>query len=1055
MKRRIFLFQSILLICCGTYILRAQNGMWSYSTPVEPVPTVRHISVEDGLPSNTVRALYKDEQGFLWIGTDAGLSRYDGSTFVHYTAHDGLPGEKVWAITSDGKGKLWIGCYGGGICSFDGRRFAYPEEGKGTPDDRVRTLFYMQSEGLLYVGLEHGLRTYRFGKRIPMPFKGTDPEALRTVTSISGTGDSLLITTYQQGVFLYRPGSGELGKFREVKYLKNSSSSSLFRLSDGRLGISNGRKGVLLYDPRSGRNQYDTTIAQVFSMDQDRQGKLWIAVWSYDMREPGGIYQWDGTRAISLNEKLGISSQQCWQVVCDTEEDMVWIATLGEGIYQVLPPIVTHLGAEEISREAFNVEGLLSDSQGRLWVGTATSLLALLPDMRMMQANQQALENLALKYFADEFRRDGKPWTPADVAFYLSRVGNYNALREDDEGRIWVSFNGGGAMVDKDGGIRFVKHLDKKHFDLTPDGQLVFGVWNGFGIASPKFQWFIAVEKESPEQSELVRNNVQDIRRIRDEVWISSSSQGLFRYRERKMTPFSPENSAIYHNVLSVTGGPAGTLIAAEHHGQIKVFRAPADSLEIICTLDRSSGLVGQAIQWMVYDPVGYLWIGTDKGIQALRFRNLADLEDPRFIFIDKEEGLKVYPAWAAVLHTDGRLVVGGPQGLDIIHTRRVYAGLKSGGLLLPRFAMVDFQLLTDSILNTMGVKEKTAILRVDYHTNHLLLGFNHPNLLNPAKDRYRFRLEGVDSVWSPWQPEPVVVLGRMPGGRHFLVMERRNLAGLWEPVRFRMLIDVPLPWYRSLWGIALFAAILLGMLWLSYRLARRRTRRIERARAELKERMAELEVKALQAQMNPHFIFNSINAIQGYILQDKPDEAIAYLADFSRVVRDSLEHVSQKYISLAEALAFVESYLRLEGMRFPGKFDWNIRMAEGLDPRSVLIPPMMIQPYVENAITHGLRRRPGGGLLNMGIAIDRGRGLLLLEIEDNGIGVRRSDTIGPQRADAGLARRIHSGDITARRIRMMNPPGKDDYGVFVSESVPGDEYPGCRVSISLPLLEA
>ena len=257
------------------------------------------------------------------------------------------------------------------------------------------------------------------------------------------------------------------------------------------------------------------------------------------------------------------------------------------------------------------------------------------------------------------------------------------------------------------------------------------------------------------------------------------------------------------------------------------------------------------------------------------------------------------------------------------------------------------------------------------------------------------------------------------------------------------------LPWFAVLFILVVsvsFSFILI-------RIQVKRIRAIEKEKAASNAKIADLELQALQAQMNPHFIFNAINAIQAYILDNKVDEALVFLSDFARIVRASLENVNKRSITLEEELDFIKSYLNLEKMRFPDKVTWKIDLAGHVEPKSLIVPPMIMQPYIENAIRHGIRHKKEGGTLMVKVGTDEA-GRLHYTIEDDGIGRLKSSVLN-FRFKLGDTRNEHSTLITVKRIQLLNTPDNPGrYSVKITDLADEKGKPtGTRVDIFLPLI--
>ena len=193
-------------------------------------------------------------------------------------------------------------------------------------------------------------------------------------------------------------------------------------------------------------------------------------------------------------------------------------------------------------------------------------------------------------------------------------------------------------------------------------------------------------------------------------------------------------------------------------------------------------------------------------------------------------------------------------------------------------------------------------------------------------------------------------------------------------------------PWWNNWWFFAFIMLFVSGSIWLFFR------NRIDKYRKELvvTRQIMDLESKALRAQMNPHFVFNSLNAIQECIVTGKVDEAYSYLSKFSRLLRIVLEHSDRPEVTLQEELEVMDLYISLEKLRFKNDMQYQFELDDDLDDEEILSPPMLIQPHIENAIWHGLRHKEGIKILEMTIT-ENHPGYLEVIIEDNGIGRKKA----------------------------------------------------------------
>ena len=209
------------------------------------------------------------------------------------------------------------------------------------------------------------------------------------------------------------------------------------------------------------------------------------------------------------------------------------------------------------------------------------------------------------------------------------------------------------------------------------------------------------------------------------------------------------------------------------------------------------------------------------------------------------------------------------------------------------------------------------------------------------------------------------------------------------------------------------------------------------------KEREILLEQKLLRSQMNPHFIFNSLQAIQNFILKHNEKDAVKYLGSFASIARSVLENSRLELIPLRKEVSLLGNYLQLQKLRFGNKFDYDIQVDEQMDLDDISIPPMLSQPFIENALEHGMGNISEGGMINVSFWVKDN--CLLMEIKDNGNGINSEKS--REKSHTSLAT-----TITKERIELMNRKKNSKIMFSIAEAYPGEERKGVKVSFSIPM---
>ncbi len=222
----------------------------------------------------------------------------------------------------------------------------------------------------------------------------------------------------------------------------------------------------------------------------------------------------------------------------------------------------------------------------------------------------------------------------------------------------------------------------------------------------------------------------------------------------------------------------------------------------------------------------------------------------------------------------------------------------------------------------------------------------------------------------------------------------------------------------------------------------------IERQKSAIESINHDLQLQALKAQINPHFVFNALNSIQHFVMQKNPIEALGYLSKFAKLIRQVLENSMNDRVPVADEMKALSYYLDLEQLRFNNHFTYQIEVAEDLDVFNTEIPAMLLQPYIENAILHGLRHRSAGGLLKLHLLYQVDR--LLCIVEDNGIGREAAQRINANQTPDHISR---GTAVTNKRLQLLNHDTVEQVSVVLINLFDNHHQPmGTRVEITIPI---
>jgi sensor histidine kinase YesM len=275
----------------------------------------------------------------------------------------------------------------------------------------------------------------------------------------------------------------------------------------------------------------------------------------------------------------------------------------------------------------------------------------------------------------------------------------------------------------------------------------------------------------------------------------------------------------------------------------------------------------------------------------------------------------------------------------------------------------------------------------------------------------------------------------------------------VWNKAGYELKLIIFPPFWATIWFRAIVIAAILGAVFLYFKIRENRIKREQVRQTAINKQIAEIRMSALQAQMNPHFIFNSLNSIQHLISIHEKEEAINCLSKFSKLIRKMLENSRESVVTVSNELELLELYIQLEQLRFNHKFDYHLSVDERIDPENTEIPPLIIQPYVENAILHGLINRTGRG--DLWFSIEKNNGSLICKVEDNGVGRARAQEIEEKKISKHKSLGIK---VTDERVSTLSTLLDSKMEVVIEdlfETRQAEEAPqpaGTRVTITIPI---
>lgn len=449
-------------------------------------------------------------------------------------------------------------------------------------------------------------------------------------------------------------------------------------------------------------------------------------------------------------------------------------------------------------------------------------------------------------------------------------------------------------------------------------------------------------------------------------------------------------------------------------------------------------GLPNNITYLAIEDLKGDLWITSNWGLT--RFSP----QQEQFTNYEVTDGLQSneFNFNAGMRAANGELFFGGMNGFNSFFPEEISVNTSPPVIQITKFKL--FNTLQNRKLrdgDTLALKFDDNVFSFEFAA----LDFN-----NPSKIKYRYMLEGYDNGWIERDAgQRFAEYAKVSPGNYVFKVTASNSDGYWNEKGLGLMVIIRPPWYGTWLFRFSMAFLVIFLIYLVVFLRMKAIRRKHEADLKfvaLERQLFELEQKALQLQMNPHFLFNSLNSIQSFIVNNDMSNAIYYLSKFSQLMRRTLANSRESYVPLRDELQAIELYVEMEKLRFSGKFDFQLEVDPEIDESFIEIPPMIIQPYVENAILHGLMHKTEKGNLKIGLSLQDENIIVL--IEDDGVGRERAAEI---RRESGIERKSRGMLITGERLDILNQYTKDTYTVRVIDLTnEAGQAAGTRVIITI-----
>ncbi len=958
----------------------------------------KNYSAENGLPYVQIFAMYQDNQGYLWSGGYGGLSQFNGKVFNNYSPKNGLANHYVNAITQDKNGRIIVGTIEG-LSIISKNRISNRNEKNGLLNKNINALCVNESN-TVWIGTNKGLcKLINDSIYVENQFKiGKISCLLNTPLGLCiGTENGFYIKNKTTQLYITENGlcdnsvlSLAYNKTTNQIYIGTQNGLSVLNVATNKIVNFHVSNGLL-----------DEAITAITI---DAMNNVWIG-------SKNGLVSFNDKEFSYYTIGIDNNSNNISTLLVDAEENL-WIGT-HSGLYKYRGKGFTTFGRQEGLGAAFMYD-ITQDKNKNLWVTTENN--------GAYKYEKGFFKNYSIKnglpsntVFCVLPMIDGSVWFGTSQGVCVLQNNqiaqlklkntflqdkNINCFLLDSKKNIWMGGKNGLCKMMKKNGETII------HYFVLPSAIKNYDVWT-------------------------IKEDVNGT------IWAGTYLAGLYKLENNAFVNQSSHFNFELESALDIDFDTEGILYAATLNGVLQ-FNPKTKQSKLITEKDGLSSELVYSLK--LTNDKKYIWAGTNQGINKI---DVVKLKQNYFdiTIYNKADGFNGVECNSHGIYEDDH--------------NNIWFGTVNGLIKYSPSQFITNQ--TPSQTNIASIKlgyEDTLLANgsvLSYDNNKITFYFDGICLTNPDKVLYSYKLEGFDKTWSPNTAINFAGYDNLPAGKYMFKVKSCNNEGIWniEPVTFSFRIKSA--FYKTWWFITISILLLSLIVYSIFKYRLMQIQKKQKADFDKKVEISKAELKALRAQMNPHFVFNSLNSIQHYILNNKGEEAVKYLSKFAKLIRNILNNSEKPTVTINEDLDSIKLYLELERMRFDNKFEYFFIIDDAIDADYDEIPPMIIQPYLENAILHGINPKEENGKIE--VSINLVNNFIKISIKDDGIGREKSKA-----SQTALHKQRHQSlgmKITEERVKILNSIQQSHLNVNIIDLYDKNNVAiGTQVDVFIPYIK-
>ncbi len=920
----------------------------------------------DGLPSDHILSIHKKD-GFLYIGTQRGLCLYDGYRFVKHTVFN----ESVHSLFVKNN-QIFLSTNSLGVAQLQNFYGGYEMLAKvnfydsDTNNDHYDNLF-PDSQNRIWCSDQNNLK-FLSGKVI-QKWKIDDSGSLsQNQLKFFSVGENEIWAATPKGIFVWNEKLKTLKKHTQ-HFLSNNAFRSGWYGSENKIWLTDISGNLYSYDAQNGKLVLSHRFSNLPLNIADNQDKNSNRLLVFNKNQ---IFIYDENRdqaELVLETKTEINT-----VFYDEQTKIIWAGT-NRGLLKIVSDRENILSFNFSRKNNQPIRELAEDHSRNLWMTNGTSeIYEMQPDKSIKTISAPDAEvHFNAIYF------DGKLFLAGSDGIYIIKNDQikkviplpFSAKKiiKDHQNQLWV--------LSEKNGIRVFDAFDfheKKNAVLNTENYWKINTGNDIAIGKNGTIWLASWMPKDYGISFF-----DEKRKVFKEI----NGLKAFENEPKFVTDYYNRIAFTRKNNILISGFGGWNLVSPEGNILRSFFTAKYK-------------VANDHIEGIAEDSRGNIWFGCAEGLYQYNPKT------DKAVRISQLDGLETNDVtFGFYKFSDDRIAIASDSGIQILNLEKII-----------KTQLINQLKLTSVLKDNVKLPVLSDQFNLDYNFTELDFNFSALTFSDNEKIVYRYRFSG-ETKWNYLGTNPKLSLIKLPPGNYEILIEAGDNLGNWQQKQLRIKLEINPPFYFTFWFVGL---VILAVGFVGYWITRFLVNQ-EKEKSSLKQKVKDVEMQTLRSQMNPHFLFNSLNSINSFIVQQKSKQASVYLTTFSKLMRSILDNSRQESISLEKEIETLKMYMKLEMARLENSFDYQIIIDKNIDAEFVQVPPLILQPFVENAIWHGLVNKNGDGFLKIEIRKDEDSDLTI-RISDNGIGRKASALLKKEQ----VKHKSYGIDITRERLKMLNP---------------------------------